>query len=175
MFVTGEKRRENDAEHSFQLALTAWYLITTEKLDLDVTKIIKYALAHDLVETYAGDVFHYTSNNKEKQEKKKRENQALQQIKDEFPEFSDLHVIIEAYERKIDAETRFVYALDKLLPAINNYLDEGRSWKKNGVTFEMLLTKADKIGLSEELEPLWAELIKLVEKKKQLLLHQPES
>lgn len=171
MFVTGEKRRENDAEHSFQLALTAWYLVTVKKLELNITKIIKYALAHDLVETYAGDVFHYASSDKEKRAKKNRENQALQQIKDEFAEFSDLHSFIEAYERKDDAEARFVYALDKLLPVINNYLDNGRSWKDNGVTFEMLLTKKDKVSMSKELRPLWEELIELVEKEKQSLFH----
>ena len=47
--------RENDAEHSYSLAMMSWYIISTAKLDLDLQKSIQYSLAHDLVEVYAGD------------------------------------------------------------------------------------------------------------------------
>src|SRR4051812_27182979 len=50
-----DSREENDAEHSFQLALLSWYIISSKSLPLNMEKAFKYALAHDLVEVYAGD------------------------------------------------------------------------------------------------------------------------
>ena len=46
-------RRENDAEHSYQLAMVAWYIVNSEKLGLNSDLVVKYALIHDLVEVYA--------------------------------------------------------------------------------------------------------------------------
>jgi 5'-deoxynucleotidase YfbR-like HD superfamily hydrolase len=50
-------RPENDVEHSFGLALTCWYLQPKVAPDLDLLKILQYALSHDIVELHAGDTF----------------------------------------------------------------------------------------------------------------------
>lgn len=129
---------ENDAEHSYQLALTAWYIVSAQKLDLDMDKVMKYALAHDLVEAYAGDTpaAVHKAYDAERETKEEREAAAAKQIADEFPEFAELHETIHAYEEKKDEESRFVYALDKILPILNICLDNGYSWKQNGVSVE---------------------------------------
>src|SRR6476620_4741666 len=57
VLYTKEERKENDLEHSAQLALLSWYIINTQNLKLDESKVFKYALAHDLVEVDAGDTF----------------------------------------------------------------------------------------------------------------------
>jgi putative hydrolase of HD superfamily len=57
IFATGEDRLENDSEHSFQLAMVSWYIISTKRLKYNIDKVIQYALVHDLVEIYAGDTF----------------------------------------------------------------------------------------------------------------------
>lgn len=62
---------ENDAEHSYQLAMMCWYITTIENLNLDINKILKYALVHDLAEVYAGDVSLYTSNDAQRDVKKR--------------------------------------------------------------------------------------------------------
>ncbi len=164
----GEDRLENDAEHSYQLAMAAWYINDSEQLGLDASRLVRYALAHDLVEVYAGDTFAYASA-EERASKETREAAAAERIAREFPEFSDLHAIIHEYESRANREARFVYALDKLLPVISIYLDEGRTWHLNGVTLQMIRDhKTEKIALSPEVEPYFAELVSVLESQPSL-------
>ncbi len=163
IYVTGGDRNENDAEHSFQLALVAWYIAGAEKGSiLDTDKLIKYAIAHDLVETYAGDTYFHSTDTALKESKGQREKDALKRIKAEFPEFPELHKMITAYESRQDRESKFIYALDKMLPVLNIYLDEGRSWKRDKVSLSMIRTKDEKIAVSPEITKLWQELVKIV-------------
>ena len=138
IYATGEERFENDAEHSFQLAFVAWFLIDKEKLTLlNKEKALMYALCHDLVEVYAGDMFfHRTAE--EEQRKKELEGAATEKLAEMYPDFPALTDMLRAYEAKEDNESKFIYALDKLLPIFNIMLDEGRSWHLNEVTFEKL-------------------------------------
>src|SRR5680860_196716 len=96
IYVKGEDRKENDSEHSYQLVMFAWYLISSYKLDLDLDLIIKYALVHDLVEVYAGDTFAFDDDHRESKEK--REDESLERLKSEFGEFPDIFPLIEQYE-----------------------------------------------------------------------------
>jgi len=63
-YVAGTDRRENDIEHSLTVAMLCWYIHDSLKLELDIAKILKYALTHDFVERYAGDVNTFASANK---------------------------------------------------------------------------------------------------------------
>ena len=116
IFTAGEDRRENDAEHQYQLAMTAWYVIVTEKLPFDVDKVLKYCLVHDMVEVYAGDAHFYGDRNG----KEERERQAAIRLRKEFSEIPEWHQLIEDYEKKIDKECLFIYFLfivfNKLMP-----------------------------------------------------------
>lgn len=163
IYLTGQDANENDAEHSYQLALTAWYIIDSYNLKLDISKAIKYALCHDLVEVYAGDTYFYSEDKTVKDSKEEREHEAARRIASEYPEFAEMHQLIAAYERKNDPESRFIYALDKMLPVMNIFLDKGRSWQRDHVTYEMARTKDAKIAISPEMEPLWKEFIPLLE------------
>ena len=155
-FVNGEDRKENDIEHQYQLAILAWYIIDSENLSFDKDLVIQYALIHDVVEVYAGDTYFFG----DRTGKEERERASAERLKIEFPEFKDLHVLIEKYERQEDRESKFVYALDKLVPVINIYLDKGRTWKHYGVTREMLVVnKAEKIKGSEEVKAYFDEMI----------------
>ncbi|HVX92622.1 MAG TPA: HD domain-containing protein [Candidatus Dojkabacteria bacterium] len=169
ILVKNEDRHENDLEHVGQLALVSWYFIASEDLNLDVEKVLKYSLAHDLVEVYSGDVYIFTKVQEEKDKKEEREHEALETIRKEFPEFADLHNYIEAYEQRKDDEAKFVYALDKVLPVINIYLDNGRQWRLNNVTLDMLKdNKTPKVKISKEVYDVWQEFVELLEKHKNL-------
>lgn len=160
----GKDDRETDPEHSYQLAMTAWYIISTRKIPLDLSLVIKYALVHDLVEAHAGDVSFYRSKNEDK-EKEKKEKLALEKLVRDFPEFRDLHHLINQYEKQATKESQFVYALDKLIPVINIYLDNGRTWKEHDISMESLIkNKTEKIKKSEEVNRYLKELIVLLEK-----------
>src|SRR5690606_18955531 len=128
MYVVGEERKETSVEHSYQLAITAWYLVSSKDLGLDVNKVLKYALVHDIVETYAGDTPAFDSTDEYLNTKVDREAKAREILKKEFVEWADLYKFITGYEEKSDREAKFVYALDKILPICNNYFDDGRTW-----------------------------------------------
>lgn len=163
LYVTGTERNENDAEHCFQLAITAWYINHTGEFGLNDEKLIKYALAHDLVEVYAGDTYFHTTDATLKDTKAQREHDALLRIQDELADFGELTTYIAQYEEKADPESRFIYALDKILPVINIYLDNGRSWQRDKVTYEMLRTKDEKVMVSPEIEPIWQALVEILD------------
>ena len=136
--VSGSERFENDAEHSYQLALVAWYIITKEKLPLDISKVLMYSLVHDLVEIYAGDMPYHGRTEEMNHQKKENEHKALSRLQKEFPEFPGFTNAIEQYEKSDNEESRFVYALDKFIPMVNIYFDNGRAWKERKISLTHL-------------------------------------
>lgn len=169
IYATSEDRLENDAEHSYQLALVAWYIISAKKLDLDVDLVLKYAITHDLVEVYAGDTPNFGHGVEMKEDKASREEEAMQRIKKEFPEFSDLTDYIHRYEKREDEESKFVYSLDKFLSSTNIYIDRGRSWFKNDVSLpEMIENKRPRI-IDDTILELWDQMVDGASKEEAVL------
>lgn len=160
-------RKENDAEHSYSLAMLCWYLNDALKLNLDKNKLLAYSLTHDFVEVYAGDT--YVFDHEGKKTKHLREEEARLRIANEFPEFKELHETIEKYENREDPEAVFVHAMDKLIPLITNYLQKGYTWKEMSVRREDLYalkreTIKDQEPVRElleqfirEIDPRWSE------------------
>ncbi len=68
----------------------------------------------------------------------------------------------------MDEEARFIYALDKIIPAINVYLDSGRSWQRDNVFYEMLRTKDEKVAISKEAAAIWEAFIEILDQNKHL-------
>jgi len=162
----GEERHENDAEHTFQVAMSAWYLARVLKVELDMGKVLKYALAHDLVEVYAGDVPAYSKDMEAKARKSAAEHEAAERIRREFPEFTDLHDAIAAYETRDDVESRFVYAVDKLDPLVNDYLDGGRVIKERDLTIQDIIDyNLPRVSRSLDVMPVYEEIMELYKAK----------
>lgn len=161
VLIKNSDRNENDTEHSFSLAMIGWYVNATHKLGFDMGKICMYALAHDVVEVYAGDTYFYSANpDQDLKNKIERERQAALRLQKEFPEFPELHTAIENYEKRVDKESAFIYALDKIEPVLSIYRDKGRTWKKDGITLEMLETmKAPKVAVDPTVTLLFKELV----------------
>ncbi len=158
---------ENDAEHSYSLAMTAWFL-SGYFPDLDRDKIIRYALAHDLVEIYAGDTYSYSDQNILNQ-KKAREEAALKHLQAEWPDFPDMLEMLNSYEERSTEEAKFVYALDKLLPSLLDYMNEGRGWHFHNITFaDYCAEKNKKIPICPEINEYSVTLIKILETKQHL-------
>lgn len=173
IYATGENRQENNAEHSYQTAMVAWYLFSTQSLKLNFELVIKYALLHDLVEVYAGDPHFF--DHKAREQKKEKERLSAIRLKEEFPEFLELHALIAQYDKKSDPESRFVSALDKLIPIMNVYLDNGRSWQEDGFTLDMIMTtKTPQIAISPEVDQAFQALQKKLAEKPELFSQQGE-
>ncbi len=126
--------KENDVEHSYQLAMLAWYIAECNFLDLDKNLIIKYALVHDFVEVYAGDTpTARIQSDADQTSKEEREAEALARIRAEFDaELPWIGETIDAYERRDTPEARFVKVVDKALPKITNALNKGATFLKQG-------------------------------------------
>lgn len=147
--------RENDAEHSYSLSMMAWYLITTLKLDLDLDTAIRFALAHDLVEVYAGDT-HAFGSSPQKASKKLREDLALSMLGQEYPEFPDLPKLIHQYEQRQTPEARFVYALDKIMPSLMIFLNQSNHYVSRAISYEEVVAYVEpKVALDPTINELW--------------------
>lgn len=129
------RRRENDAEHSWSLALMACMLAPHVDASLDVGKICQFAVVHDLVEVHAGDTSAFASE-EDHQTKEEREHAATQKIAADFAQFPWLVETLEEYERQESDEARFVRSIDKLVPLFFDYIHEGIYYHENGHTLE---------------------------------------
>jgi len=152
---------ENDTEHSYNLAMTAWLLAPHfPKLNQDL--LIKFALAHDLVEIHAGDTYIYGSE-KELASKASREAAALVTLQKDWPELHEVTELIKEYETRQKPEAKFIYALDKIMPILMIYIHEGYTWKQKNITAKMLYdAKIEKVSLSPEIQPYFDELHKVL-------------
>ncbi len=126
-YIKDGSRRENDAEHSWHICLMAVLLAETANQKVDVLKVLKMLLIHDLVEIETGDTFLYDKNRKnvfitEKAAAKKM----FALLPSPFnKEMYDLWI---EFEQRETAEAKFARALDRLQPIMLNYLSYGKTW-----------------------------------------------
>jgi putative hydrolase of HD superfamily len=131
--ILDSSRQENDAEHSWHLATMAMILQEHAAEPVDLVRVVKMVLIHDLVEIDAGDTFAYDEVGAK--DKPERERKAADRIfyllpDDQAAEVDQLWTEFEARETP---ESRFAAALDRFQPLFHNYLTEGRAWKKHGI------------------------------------------
>lgn len=138
--LIGSERQENDIEHSFMVAMLCWFICSYYKLELDLGKVLKYALAHDFVERYAGDTNTFASD-VDRQEKVAREQAALEKLSKEFSEFDDLVTCMQQYEAKSDDEALFVWTVDKMQALILADMDGWRPYQKINITYDRFVEK----------------------------------
>lgn len=160
--VIGTERNENDAEHSWHLAIMA-ILLSEYSTDrkIDVLKVVKMAIIHDLVEIDAGDTFCYDEKGYE--DKEEREQKAANRLFSILPtdQAQEVWKLWQEFEELNTAEARFAACLDRLQPLILNYSTNGHTWKKPGVTSEKVLKRN---GLLEENAPeLWEYAKEIIE------------
>lgn len=139
-YLANTDRRENDIEHSMTVAMLSWYIHDTYKLDLDIAKILKYALTHDFVERYAGDVNTFATAN-ERAKKIDREAASLTRFIDEFTDFSAMTDAMRAYEEKRDEESLFVWTVDKMQQLIMGDMDRWRPYAEISITYDQFVRK----------------------------------
>lgn len=127
-------RRESDAEHSWHLAMYAMLLSEYAPEPVDVSRVIRMVLVHDLIEIYAGDTFCYDKEGN--RDKAAREAAAADQLYALLPadQAGEYRVLWEEFDRMDTPDSRFAAALDRVQPIINNYLTEGHTWKLGHVT-----------------------------------------
>jgi putative hydrolase of HD superfamily len=155
-------RNENDAEHSWHLAIMAILLSEyAETKDIDVLKVVKMVLIHDLVEIDAGDTFCY--DEKANEDKACRENRAAKRIFNILPQdqAQEICTLWREFEEMNTPEARFAACLDRLEPLLLNYHTGGHTWSKPGITSKMVLKRSE--VMKEGAPLLWEYTQKLIE------------
>lgn len=161
-YISDASRKENDTEHSWHLALMAFLLSEYANEEVDVLKVIKMVLIHDIVELDAGDTYAY--DDKGNSTKREREVKAAERIFGMLPQdqAQEMRNLWEEFEASDTAEAKFALTLDKIQPMMLNDITEGRAWREHEVRDEQVYkrNKNTKDGSAQ----LWEFVKPLIEK-----------
>lgn len=154
-------RKENDAEHSWHIAVMAMVLHEYSNLTIDLCKVIKMLLIHDLVEIYAGDTFCYDEEgNETKEERELKAADKLFNMLDE-DKGKELRSLWAEFEERKTNEAIFAAAMDRLQPLFSNYYNEGGTWKKFNVNKEAVYKRIEPI--KEASDEIWKLVTNMIE------------
>ena len=165
-YLADGSRKENDAEHSWHLALMAVLLKEYANEEVDLAKVIPMVLLHDLVEIDAGDTYAYDQAGLATQ--RARETTAADRIFGMLPEdqgikFRNLWEEFEAYET---AEAKFAHVLDNCQPLLLNDASGGKSWKEHTVHKSQIYKRNE--HTAEGSREIWEYMQQLIDKHIQL-------
>lgn len=161
-YLVDANRKENDAEHSWHLALMAVLLKEYSNEEVDLAKVVPMVLLHDLVEIDAGDTYAYDEAGAET--KRERETKAADRIfgllpRDQCIWFRELWEEFEAYETP---EAKFAHVLDNCQPLLLNDASDGRSWAEHGVKKSQIYKRNE--YTSEGSVEIWEYMKELIDK-----------
>ena len=131
--LSGNGRRENDAEHAWHMAIMVYLLKEYANEEFDVAKAMMMALIHDIVEIDAGDTYAYDLKGLETQ--KAREEQAAERIFGLLPDDQgeELKSLFQEFEALETPEARFVRAMDNFQPLLLNNSNDGGDWREHEI------------------------------------------
>lgn len=133
-----ESRRENDAEHSWHIAVMAMLFKDYAPEGCDIGKAVQMCVVHDLIEIYAGDTFAYDVN--ANQDKEEREKLAADKLFGELPDNlgTDLRSLWEEFDEMATPTAKYATAMDRIQPYLHNTLTKGRTWVEGKPTVAMV-------------------------------------
>ncbi|MGQ8335068.1 HD domain-containing protein [Sunxiuqinia sp. A32] len=154
-------RNENDAEHSWHLAMMAIVLSEYSDKEIDLSKVIKMVLIHDIVEIDAGDTFIYDQD--KNHDNTEEELKSAKRIFGILPEkqAKEFIEIWTEFEDGISNEAKFARSMDRLEPLLQNTSNNGGTWKEYGVKYHTVYEK--KKVIKEGSTKLWNYAEKLIE------------
>lgn len=144
--IADPERLENSAEHSWHLAFYVMILAEYANEKIDVLRVLKMVLLHDLVEIDAGDTFCYdVAGHVGKEEK---EQAAAQRLFGLLPsaQGSELLALWQEFEAGQTADAKFAISVDRLQPLLHNYLTGGGSWKRHHIVRTQVEKRMQPIG-----------------------------
>ncbi len=157
----GLERYENSAEHSWQITVLAMVLANVSDEDIEIEKVIKMLLLHDIGEIDVGDVIFF--DEKAKAEAKEKELESVQRIFGMLPKETgeELLEIWKEFEYGETKEAKFARAVDRVMPVLQNLNNNRQSWDENGIGKEQILKKTSHIGDAGEV--VWKTLSEKIE------------
>ncbi len=140
-YLINERRNENTAEHSWHIAVMAMILAEYSNDAIDLAKVLKMALIHDIVEIDAGDTFVYDTA--ATLDKADRERIAADRIFNILPadQADEMRTLWDEFEARETAEARFAATMDRFIPQLHNYHTQGGSWKEHAITHDRVVAR----------------------------------
>lgn len=154
-------RNENDAEHSWHLAVMAIVLAEHSDAEIDILKVVKMVLIHDIVEIDAGDTFIYDT--KKSHSNTDEERLAANRIFGLLPteQAKEFIEVWEEFEVGESNEAKFAKAMDRLEPLLQNTSNNGGTWNEFGVNYAKVYEK--KSVIKEGSNSIWNYAEKLID------------
>ncbi len=163
-YIADGSRKENDAEHSWSLAIMCMLMAEHANEKFDVLRAIEMVLVHDLVEIDAGDTYAYDEKGNES--KREREVQAADRIfhllPDDQAEF--LRGLWDEFEEGITPEARFANTVDKVQPLTLNAYTGGKAWMEHGIAAQQVINRNCKTA--DGSARMWDYCMELIEENK---------
>jgi putative hydrolase of HD superfamily len=158
----GQERYENSAEHSWQISLLALVLSKFADESVNIEKVVKMLLVHDIGEIDADDVFFFDEAGRF--DAKEKELAAVKRIFGILPDekAAELFALWNEFENGDSREAKFARAVDRIMPVLQNLYNNRQSWTENGVTKEQILSKTAYIG--EGSAVVWETIAAKIEK-----------
>lgn len=160
--LTGLIRHENDAEHSWHMALMIYLLKEYANEEFDVAKAMMMALIHDVVEIDAGDTYAYDPEMLKS--KDERESKAAKRIFGILPDDQKqmLYDLFYEFEKCETPEAKFVKAMDNFQPLLLNDFNNGEDWKVHNIKKSQVVKR--QITSKPGSEKIWQVTEKIIEK-----------
>lgn len=152
-YLTDGKRKENDAEHAWHMAVMTILLSEYSNEPIDVLRTVTMLLIHDLVEIDAGDTYAYDEEGKKTQHQ--REEAGADRIFGLLPEDQGkmLRELWDEFEAGITPEARFAHTMDNIQPTMLNAATEGKAWAERGIHLDQILNRNK--NTADGSETLW--------------------
>lgn len=152
-YLTDAKRKENDAEHAWHMAIMTILLSEYANEEIDVLKTVTMLLLHDIVEIDAGDTYAYDEEAKKTQ--RQREEKAADRIYGLLPQDlqKKMRGLWEEFEAQKTPEARFARTMDNIQPIMLNAATDGKAWEEHGVHLKQILKRNENTAKGSEV--LW--------------------
>lgn len=162
----GLERYENSAEHSWQIAMLAASLAPHAGSAIDINRVIRMLLVHDIGEIDTGDTLVYAEG--DWKERKAAELAAVKRIFGLLPEQQGAAFLAlwQEFETGETPEARFAHAVDRAMPVLLNLANAGQSWRENGVSHERVVRRIAP-PIQDGCPALWAYLEGRLEEARQ--------
>lgn len=149
-YINGGTRYENSAEHSWQLALMALTLAEHANEPVDIARVMKMVVIHDIVEIDAGDTYFFDDAGSA--DKAAREQAAAERLFGLLPDdqATELCQLWQEFEARQTPEARFANAIDRLMPLLLNFETQGKSWQEHGIRSDDILPRMAHVSAGSE-------------------------
>jgi putative hydrolase of HD superfamily len=159
--LTDSSRRENSAEHSWHLALAAMVLAEYSPVAVDLPRVLRMLIVHDIVEIDAGDTFAYDKEGNAT--KKDRERRGADRIFGLLPAemARDLRALWEEFEAQVTPDACFANAVDRVGPFLQNTATDGGTWRTYKLSREEVLARMDPVRTA--LPAIWPKVLAAID------------